>query len=39
MERHRLNEEAAFVWLRRLARSTERRLVDVATEVIGDESQ
>jgi AmiR/NasT family two-component response regulator len=38
MERHHLNEEAAFARLRELAHPTERRLVDVASEVIGDGS-
>jgi GAF domain-containing protein len=36
MERHRLDAQAAFTRLRRLARSSSRKLPEVAREIIGD---
>jgi hypothetical protein len=39
MERHGLDEQVAFDQLRRLARSSGRRLTDVAHDVVGDRSR
>ncbi len=36
MERHGLDDQAAFTRLRRQARSNGRKLADVAREIIGD---
>ena len=36
MERHGLDDDAAFTRLRRLARASSRRVVDVAREIIAD---
>jgi AmiR/NasT family two-component response regulator len=38
MERHGLDDQAAFTRLRRQARSSARKLTDVAREVIHDRS-
>jgi AmiR/NasT family two-component response regulator len=39
MERHGLDEQAAFDQLRRLPRSSGRRPTDVAHDVVGDRSR
>ena len=39
MERHDLDDQAAFAQLRRQARSSSRKLIDVAREIIGDRAR
>jgi GAF domain-containing protein len=39
MERHGLDDQAAFTRLRRQARSSSRKLTDVAREIVSDSSQ
>ncbi len=39
MERHGLDDQAAFTRLRRQARSASRRLAEVAREIIGDSAR